>query len=135
MNQSSPPPCGGTSSLTDADRRLIARAAELQALRGPDQVRQWAGAASYDVASTLSAFAAAFSAAQAVIGDLAALVRRLDDDDDEDIDYRCATCKATIGIFIGHGDGWHHYRGAGTADSPTELYDAGHPATLTGLLP
>lgn len=35
-------------------------------------------------------------------------------------------CNAAIGIFYGHGLGWWHYRGDGTPESPTELYDAGH---------
>jgi hypothetical protein len=38
----------------------------------------------------------------------------------------CAECGSWCGIFHGHGDGWHHYRGRGTAASPVELYDAGH---------
>jgi hypothetical protein len=62
-----------------------------------------------------------------------ALADVLDDDqadeadqaDDEDEPY-CYTCGSPIGIFLGHGDGWHHWRGQGTADSPVELYDAGH---------
>jgi hypothetical protein len=58
-----------------------------------------------------------------------------DDAEDEDEDYNCAVCGALIGHFIGHGDDWHHYRGEGTADSPVEIYDAGHPAALTGPLP
>jgi len=48
-----------------------------------------------------------------------------DQADDEDKPY-CYTCGSPVGIFHGHGDGWHHWRGKGTADSPVELYDAGH---------
>ena len=44
--------------------------------------------------------------------------------------YTCSACGALIGVFIGHGDGWHHYRGEGTAASPVELFDAGHEATF-----
>ena len=44
--------------------------------------------------------------------------------------YACTTCGALIGVFIGHGDGWHHYRGEGTAASPVELFDADHEATF-----
>ena len=55
-------------------------------------------------------------------------------DDDEDDHWRetytCSRCGALIGVFIGHGDGWHHYRGEGTAASPVELFDAGHEATF-----
>ena len=45
----------------------------------------------------------------------------------DDTDYTCATCSATVGMFIGR-EGWHHFRGAGTVASPVELYDPGHPA-------
>ena len=48
-----------------------------------------------------------------------------DDEPDDDEPY-CYTCGSPVGIFHGHGDGWHHWRGKGTADSPVELYDAGH---------
>ena len=55
-------------------------------------------------------------------------------DDDEDDRWRetytCARCGALIGAFIGHGDGWHHYRGEGTVVSPVELFDAGDEATF-----
>lgn len=56
------------------------------------------------------------------------LTTRLADDQDEDDEDEpfCRTCGAAVGIFLGHGDGWHHFRGEGTADSPVELFDAGH---------
>jgi hypothetical protein len=78
--------------LSDSDRATLERAAELQALKGADQVRQWAGTDNYDVASTLSSFVEAFGASQTLLGDLAAIVRRLDDDPDDgdvDEDYEC----------------------------------------------
>jgi|SRR6266702_44440 len=50
-------------------------------------------------------------------------------EDGEDEPY-CTVCGAGVGIFQGHGDGWHHYRGDGTAGHPVELYDAGHAATV-----
>lgn len=46
--------------------------------------------------------------------------------EDDEPDPYCSACGADIGIFHGHGDGWHHYRGNGTAEAPIELYDAGH---------
>lgn len=49
-----------------------------------------------------------------------------DDADDDDLEPYCSTCSADIGIFWGHGDDWHHYRGEGTAASRIEIYDAGH---------
>jgi hypothetical protein len=48
-----------------------------------------------------------------------------DQADDEDEPY-CYTCAAPVGHFLGHGDGWHHWRGQGTVESPVELVDAGH---------
>jgi hypothetical protein len=118
------------SILSERERATLERAAELAALAGADQVRGWAGAASYDVASTLRAYAEVLGIAQALLGDLAAIVRRLGDED-----YACSACGAPVGIFTGHGDGWHHYRGDGTAASPVVLYDAGHPADPAGMLP
>lgn len=55
------------------------------------------------------------------------LKARLDDNQDDDHpDPYCSACNASIGIFIGHGDVWRHYKGEGTAASPVELFDAGH---------
>ena len=50
------------------------------------------------------------------------------DEDEEKAEPSCRTCGAAVGIFLGHGEGWHHFRGQGTAASPVELYDAGHEA-------
>jgi hypothetical protein len=47
------------------------------------------------------------------------------DQADDDEPY-CCTCGSPVGIFHGYGDGWHHWRGKGRAESPVELYDAGH---------
>jgi hypothetical protein len=51
---------------------------------------------------------------------------RLDHQYDDDPEPYCSACGTRIGIFIGHGDAWLHYRGEGTAASPVELFDAGH---------
>jgi hypothetical protein len=124
-----------TNSFSDRDRIALERAAEIQDLTGADAVRGWAGAKSYDVASTLSAFIEAFGAAQALLGDLSAIVNRLaDTDDDTDDDASCAVCGNPIGIFQGR-TGWHHYKGFGTAEHPVEIYDPGHEATPGGMLP
>ena len=66
---------------------------------------------------------------------LEAVERIVADDDEAEDDhwreaYTCSTCGALIGVFIGHGDAWRHYRGEGTAASPVELYDAGHEAAF-----
>ena len=66
--------------LSGRDRVTLERAAELAALRTADQVRQWAGTASYDIASTLAAYTECLGACQALLGDLAAAVERLGDD-------------------------------------------------------
>ena len=58
---------------------------------------------------------------------------RLDGDRDgeDDLIPYCAECGATIGVFIGHGSGYHHFRGSGTVESPNELYDPGHGPVVT----
>ena len=43
----------------------------------------------------------------------------------DDPEPYCSTCGATVGLFLGY-DGWHHFRGEGTPENRTELYDAGH---------
>ena len=55
------------------------------------------------------------------------LQERIDEGDDteDDLEPYCSACGEPIGHFIGY-DGWHHWRGEGTAASPVELYDAGH---------
>jgi hypothetical protein len=60
------------------------------------------------------------------------LQKRIDegDADVDDLEPYCSICGADIGIFYGHGDGWHHYRGEGTAASRIELYDAGHEPVI-----
>jgi hypothetical protein len=47
-------------------------------------------------------------------------------EDDDNLEPYCRECGAGIGVFIGHGQGWHHFRGSGTVEAPVELYDAGH---------
>jgi hypothetical protein len=59
--------------LTDADRRAINRAGEVAAVAGLDAVRERTGEA--DIAA---AYAGAFGLAQWVIGDLLAIIDRLD---------------------------------------------------------
>ena len=53
-----------------------------------------------------------------------------EDDYWRDYNYACSTCGGQIGMFIGR-QGWHHYRGDGTAASPVEIYDVGHEATFS----
>jgi hypothetical protein len=57
-----------------------------------------------------------------------------EDDYWRDYNYTCSTCGARIGMFIGR-QGWHHYRGEGTAASPVEIYDAGHEAAFAAAMP
>ena len=59
-------------------------------------------------------------------GLVARLEGRLDKDQADEDEPHCCTCGAPVGIFHGHGDGWHHWRGEATIESPVELYDAGH---------
>lgn len=56
-------------------------------------------------------------------------------DDEDDAEPYCETCGAQAGIFHGLGDGWHPYRGNGTAEAPNELYDAGHDVAVAWRYP
>lgn len=84
-----------------------------------------------DMSTTLAWIAAAYPQVFdfALVRDRGLVERlnaRLDDDQADDDEPYCGTCGARVGIFLGHGDAWHHYRGEGTAASPVELYDADH---------
>ena len=101
----------------DTDGRL-----ELLGVMTPDDMRS-------SLAWLLAAHPQAFD--HSLVRDEAMAVRLLDrlDEDlagEDDLQPYCKECAAVIGIFRGHGDGWHHYRGNGTVEAPNELYDAGH---------
>ena len=73
MVQSSQPQCGGQASLTDADRRLIARARELASLRtGAAIDERFPG---WD--SPGAAYAEAFGTAQWLLAELARIAERV----------------------------------------------------------
>jgi hypothetical protein len=46
----------------------------------------------------------------------------------------CTACGESVGIFLGHGTDWHHFRTASAAsspgDGPTEVYDADHAPAI-----
>ena len=46
----------------------------------------------------------------------------------------CTTCGGAVGIFLGHGTEWHHFRVASAAaspgDGPTEVYDTDHAPSI-----
>ena len=46
----------------------------------------------------------------------------------------CTACGGAVGIFLGHGTEWHHFRVASAAASPgdgrTEVYDAEHAPAI-----
>jgi hypothetical protein len=118
-------------------RRIAGRA--IVALREPDS-----GTVSTALAERLELLgsmgdedvrsALAFIAASAPGAFDAALDELLDlgDDEDQDDDEEpyCSACGASVGIFRGRGDAWLHYLGQGTADSPVELFDAGHEPVI-----
>jgi hypothetical protein len=108
----------------DTEERL-----ELLDAMGPD-----------DMSTSLAWIAAAYPQVFdfAIVRDraLAALLTaRLAEGQDHEGEPSCRTCGAVVGVFLGHGEGWHHFRGQGTADSPVELYDAGHEAVPAWLAP
>jgi hypothetical protein len=47
----------------------------------------------------------------------------------------CRECGAPAGIFLAHGLRWQHFRGDGITSGAQEIYDPGHPAEVTWLLP
>jgi hypothetical protein len=60
------------------------------------------------------------------------LQERADEDPDDDgLEPYCSACGSAVGIFRGHGEEWHHYRGKGTTESRVELYDAGHEPAVS----
>jgi hypothetical protein len=45
----------------------------------------------------------------------------------------CTTCGESVGIFLGHGAEWHHFRSASASasgDGSAEVYDADHAPTI-----
>jgi hypothetical protein len=47
----------------------------------------------------------------------------------------CRECGALVGIFLAHGLRWQHFRGDSVTSGTQEIYDPGHPAEATWLLP
>ncbi len=116
-------------SLTATDLRIIDRARAFSEAFTTDALRAVTGTPAKEDGAAVRI--EALGTGQFLIGELIAIISRLDDEDDHwrDYDYTCSVCGARIGIFTGR-EGWHHYRGEGTAASPVELYDAGHEAVL-----
>ena len=56
---------------------------------------------------------------RALAGRLTTVLVASEDEDDEDQPH-CRACGAGVGIFMGHGDGWHHFSGAGTPEAGRE---------------
>jgi hypothetical protein len=43
----------------------------------------------------------------------------------------CTACGAAVGIFLGHGTEWHHFRSASASgDGSAEVYDADHAPAI-----
>ena len=46
----------------------------------------------------------------------------------------CTACGSAVGMFLGHGTEWRHFRVASAAaspgDGPTEVYDADHALSI-----
>lgn len=99
------------SAVTEAHDRL----GRLDAL-DPDQM---AAGLAWLAGYSPAIFDATLDAVEPWAGDGAA-------DRADDAEPYCTVCGARIGIFLGRGDNWRHYRGGGTAASKTEPYDAAH---------
>jgi len=47
----------------------------------------------------------------------------------------CRRCGGMTGIFPDRGLRWHHFRGDGSTSGVQEIYDPGHAAEVTWILP
>jgi hypothetical protein len=47
----------------------------------------------------------------------------------------CRQCGAPVGIFLARGLRWQHFHGDNATTGAQEIYDPGHPAEVTWLLP
>jgi len=47
----------------------------------------------------------------------------------------CRSCGAMVGIFPDRGLRWRHFRGADSTSGVQEVYDPGHAAQVTWILP
>ena len=47
----------------------------------------------------------------------------------------CRHCAAPVGIFPDHGLHWQHFHGDAATSGTQDIYDPGHPAEATWLLP
>jgi hypothetical protein len=118
------------------DTQLTERAAELLPGIGSDERLELLGVMDPEDMRTSLAWLASHAPQMfdfALVRDRALVERlnaRLDEDYALDDEPYCATCGATVGIFHGHGTAWLHFTGQGTADSPVDLYDAGHEPVI-----
>jgi hypothetical protein len=55
-------------------------------------------------------------------------------EDDEAIPV-CRRCGGLAGIFLNRGLQWQHYRGDGITSGAQEIYDPGHAAEVTWIIP
>jgi hypothetical protein len=48
---------------------------------------------------------------------------------------RCATCGASIGVFLRLGLAWQHFTGDGTTAGQQQIYDPGHVPVVSWVTP
>jgi hypothetical protein len=124
-----------TAVTTTYEGQLARRSAELLGDLDLDARLELLGAMDPDDLRTSLAWLASYSPQTfdfALVRDTALVDRlneRLDQEYANDPQPYCTSCGVNVGIFIGHGDAWLHYRGGGTVASPVELYDVGHEPT------
>jgi len=58
-----------------------------------------------------------------------------EDREDEEPVPVCRRCGAMIGIFPDRGLRWRHFRGAASTSGTQQVYDPGHAADVTWILP
>jgi hypothetical protein len=72
------------------------------------------------------AFEIALAAATSADGDI---------HEDEDAIPVCRRCGGLVGIFLGCGLSWQHFRGDGVTSGAQEIYDPGHVAEVAWISP
>jgi len=112
----------GTSTLTNPDQAARQRADRL-AKATPGQIEQALG---YLSMIDPEAFEIAFTAVSAPEEETL--------DEEEPVPV-CRRCGAMIGIFPDRDLRWRHFRGTASTSGTQQVYDPGHAAQVTWILP
>ncbi len=112
----------GISTVANPDQAARQRADRL-AKASPGQIEQ---ALAYLSVIDPEAFEIAFTAATTPEGEAV--------DEEEPVPV-CRRCGAMVAIFPDRGLRWRHFRGAASTSGAQQVYDPGHAALVTWILP